>query len=234
MALCQREGRFKALVTDVIVKECGPNNLCAAEFFFDIAEERFESPEGQAPIWKDASAEKLSITHTFWLEKKDGCLNDINIAMLRKATPWDGLEPGSLEHLAGNTVVQIDVVQDDKYKAGRWIVRWVYHENDTGRAPHKRASVEEKQALTNRLGSKFRALAMAQGLPVTPPAPVPKGDPLRFNALRSRYLAADADTDPEERELEWRRLVKRVGGRYTAELTEEELNELEAEMQIPF
>lgn len=234
MPLCQREGRFKALVTDVIVKECGPNNLCAAEFFFDIAEERIEAQEGQPPVWKEVSAEKLTINQTFWMEKKDGSLNDINIGMLRKATPWDGMEPGSLEHLAGNTVVQIEVAQDDKYKAGRWIVKWMYHESDTGRAPHKRATAEEKQALSNRLAAKFRALAMAQGLPVVPAAPPVKADPTRFNDLCARYYAANADMDEDERELTWRRLVKRIAGRYTSELTEDELNELETEMQIPF
>lgn len=225
MPLPDRAGRFHAIATEIGVDETGPNSLATATILYRISEELCSDGK-----WYDVSAEALEITGYHYLEKTDGALNERTITDLKAAFGWDGADPFWLEDNAEalrQRPVQI-VLGFEEYDGRRRIrVQWLNPYGSSGSGGVSHADAAKRQAMTNKLGSQFRALSGAAvpapsptGRPtlpakappaVTPPTPVsPAGRPDESSlddAWAAYSSAAPAEWDQQTREANWFQLL---------------------------
>jgi len=98
--LPNREGLFHAYPVEIGVDETGPNKLTTAVIRFRLFE---ELKDGQ---WQDCFDEGLEIVGYFYLECRDGSLNEITLDSLKNALGWDGRDVFWLQetHLAEHPV----------------------------------------------------------------------------------------------------------------------------------
>lgn len=164
--LPNREGRFKASITEHGLAETGPNRLATFICKFGLTSEL----AGGEWIAVD---DQLDITGYFYLEKKDGSINTVTVEQLKSAFGWDGRDPLWLQDSDfGGLTVQVKLefeMYDGKQKLK---VRYVDAE-DAGPGGVPKADDSTRKSLSTRLGSKLRALA--GGSPA--PAPKPAGRP---------------------------------------------------------
>jgi len=165
--LPNREGLFNAYPAQIGVDETGPNNLATCIINFRLAEEL--QPSGE---WADCTAEGLDITGYFYLEKKDGTLNSVTIAALTNALGWDGRDPFWLQEtdLSGHPV-QVKLAFEEYAGKTRLKVQYLNPFGSTGTGGVKKATDATRRTITNRLGSKLRAMAGPAQAPPKPTGP---------------------------------------------------------------
>lgn len=166
--LANREGTFHAYPIDVGAGEIGPNHLAAVTIVFRLSEER------SGAEWTDCSAEGMQITGWFFLEKKDGSLNDKTIESLKAALGWDGRDPFWLQDNAAELAqhpVQVKLAFEEFNGATNLKVQYLNPYGATGGGASK-ADDNTRKTIQRRIGSKLRALA--GGTPANPPKPAGK------------------------------------------------------------
>ena len=161
--LANREGTFHAYPIDVGVNETGPNHLATVTIVFKLFEERFGAG------WLDCSQEAMEITGWFYLEKKDGSLNDKTIESLKAALGWDGRDPFWLQDNAAELAehaVQVKLAFEEFNGATNLKVQYLNPYGSTAGGVSK-ADDNGRKSIQRRIGSKLRALA--GGTPANPP-----------------------------------------------------------------
>jgi len=171
-----REGLFNAHPVDIGVDETGPNKLATCIINFRLYEEL--QPGGE---WADCAGENFDITGYFYLEKRDGSVNQITIDALKAALGWDGRDPFWLQEtdLAGHPV-QLKLGFEEYAGKKRLKVQYLNPYGSKGGGAVSKADESTKSTIRNRLGSKLRALAgPAPAAPTSKPATPPKLPPAK-------------------------------------------------------
>lgn len=175
-----REGLFNAYPIEIGIDETGPNNLATCIIRFDLYEEL--QPDGQ---WGDCTGENWEITGYFYLEKKDGSLNTLTLDALKAALGWDGRDPFWLQEtdLSGHPV-QVKLGFEEYGGKTRIKVQYLNPFGSTGGGGVSKADDATRRTISNRLGSKLRAMAGPAQAPAKPakPAGPPKLPPARPKA----------------------------------------------------
>lgn len=172
--LPNREGRFKAYVIEHGVSETGPNNLATFICKFGLQDELVSGQWVPLGI-EDAG---MNITGYFYLERKDGAINNVAVDQLKSAFGWDGRDPMWLQDSDfSQHQVQVKLGYENYNGQQRLKVQFVdAAEGNGGAVP--RADDGTRRSIANRLGSKLRALAggtpvqtpKPQGKPISPPS----------------------------------------------------------------
>jgi len=204
--LPNREGRFKANILEQGLAETGPNHLASFICRFNLLQELVN---GQ---WVEVE-EDLAIDGYFYLEKKDGSINTISIEQLKSALGWDGRDPLWLADTdLSSLVVQVKLEFESYQGKQRIKVKYIDAEDaSAGGVP--RADENTRRSLSDRLGSKLRALA--GGSPA--PAPKPAGKPAAPRKSATMQQAWDAfkaacgeGANPQQLEGEWFRILRKL------------------------
>ena len=167
--LANREGTFNAYPIDVGVDETGPNNLATVVIVFSLCEERVGAE------WVDCAAEGMEITGWFYLEKRDGSINEKTIESLKAALGWDGRDPFWLQDQAAELAqqpVQVKLAFEEYNGTTNLRVQYLNPHGYEGGGVSK-ADDATRRTIQRRIGSKLRAIA--GGTPA--PAPKPAGKP---------------------------------------------------------
>lgn len=212
MPICNRVSRFKANTESIVVSEFGPNKLLGAQIRFSLYEEFL--PEG----WADIAAENLEITHTFYMQGKDGNLIESSIDRLKRALQWDGIDPFALETRV-DMPCKITTKEDTYQDKTRIVVEWLNHIDDDGPGAKKLEEADRKR-ITAALGAKFRALSGGTPIPTKPkpvlkpakPKPVPGStEDVAWAAFVDARAAIDEDESA--RESAWYDLLTELTGK---------------------
>lgn len=161
-----REGRFKATITDWSV---GESKNGAPQFAMELAITMFWS-NGEWIPWADYGHD---ITYYGYLFKKDGEPNTITLDALKDALGWDGTSMAGLQamDLAGK-LVQITVKSENYEGKDRMKVGFLYP-GDAEPGLRKLTDTETRN-LANKWDMKLRALAgPAKPAAAKPTSPVP-------------------------------------------------------------
>jgi len=222
--LANREGLFHAYPAEIGLDEQGSSNLACYTILFRIFEEK---QNGQ---WLDIAGESMEITGWFYLETKDGRVNDFAIEALKAAFGWDGRDPFWLQDNAEalrEHAVQVKLGWEEYNDNTNLKVQFLNPYGSTGGGVSK-ADDGTRRNISNRLGSKLRALS--GGSPA--PAPKPAGRPAPPKPAPSRATAA---TKPQVAEATmneaWAEFCKASGGeKWTQEAIEAEWFRIIADM----
>ena len=175
-----REGLFNAYPAEIGIDETGPNNLATCIIRFDLYEEL--QPDGQ---WADCAGEKWEITGYFYLEKKDGSLNTLTLDALKAALGWDGRDPFWLQETdLSEHPVQVKLGFEEYGGKTRIKVQYLNPFGSTGGGGVSKADDATRRTISNRLGSKLRAMSGPAQAPAKPakPAGPPKLPPAKPKA----------------------------------------------------
>lgn len=164
MANLDREGRFKAIITERQVAETGDNKLCTFQARYAVQQELVDG------VWYDISEEKREISGYHYMEKKDGSVNTNTIDKLKDALGWDGADVDALDSGLdlSEKLVKITCEFEEYNGNTRLKVKWL--DNENAEPAMKKVSEAEKKAIASRFGSKLRANAGGTTVPVKPPA----------------------------------------------------------------
>jgi len=166
--LANREGLFHAYPSEIGLGESRQAKLLQVSIRYRLFEELID---GQ---WTDCSSENLEITGYHILEKRDHSLNENTIEALKAALGWDGRDPfwiqDNADDLAGRPV-QVKLAFEEYNGSQSLKVAFLNPYGSRGGGLAK-ADEDMRKAVSNRLGSKFRALA--GGTPANPPKPAGK------------------------------------------------------------
>lgn len=172
--LVNRDGRFRAQIRDAGVGETGPNKLTTWTAAFLITE------EWNGREWVDISAEGMTVTGFFYIEKgiwKDGkCigtdLNEFQIEMIKKAIGWDGCD---LSFLQGGEYPPVQIVVEHKEYNGKVRPKVEFinpYDSEGGGSGVIKSDDQTLKKINSRLGMKLRALSGgSNAAPKTPPKP---------------------------------------------------------------
>ena len=171
MTMPNREGRFRACVTDRSVTETGPNKLATFVARYCILEELVDGE------WQDISSDDLSIDGYHYIEKKDGTLNSFAIDALKAAFGWDGRDPYWLED---NDLpnCQVTLAFEEFNGRERLRVQWLNPYDSEGGMVQK-AAPDVRKRLAAKLGPKLRSIAGGSPVATPTPAGAPKSSPKR-------------------------------------------------------
>lgn len=108
--LIDREGRFRAYGKDFSVGETGSNKLTTVTIGFTLTE------EWDGKQWTDCTDGDLGITGWFYIEKRNGDVNEFQVEQLKRAFGWDGrdvfwFEDTPLENLGIQLEVKSETYQ---------------------------------------------------------------------------------------------------------------------------
>ena len=184
--LPNREGLFHAYPANVGVGETGPNNLATCVIEFHLYE---ELRNGE---WTDCSAESLSITGYFYIEKRDRSLNPMTIDALKAALCWDGVDLFWLQDTdLSEHAVQVRLGFEEYQGKNRIKVQFL---NPYGSSPSgvTKADDATRRSINNRLGAKLRAVAGGTPAPAPPPSGKPAPPASRPAAPPKRKTAEEA------------------------------------------
>ena len=210
--LPDREGLFHAYPAEVGVDETGPNDLATAIIRFRIFE---ELKDGQ---WADCFDESLEITGYFYLECRDGSLNNVTIDALKAATGWDGRDPFWLQETdLSEKPVQVKLGFETYNDKTRIKVQFLNPYGSTGGGVSK-ADDAKKATIRNRLGSKFRSVAG--------PAPASPAKPAAPSKPSRKPPAQTAAPEPDQTEATmddaWTEFCRHCKDEWTQEQVEQE------------
>ncbi len=150
-----REGLFNAYPVEIGIDETGPNKLATCTIRFQLYEEL--QPSGE---WADCAGENWEITGYFYLEKRDGSLNNVAIDSLKTALGWDGRDPFWLQETdLSAQPVQVKLVIEQYEGKARVKVQYLNPFGSTASGAVSKADDATRRAISNRLGSKLRATA---------------------------------------------------------------------------
>jgi hypothetical protein len=164
--MANRDGLFHGFPLDIGVAETGPNNLATVTVLFGLCEEK------QANDWVNVAAEEMQITGYFYLETRDGQINEFTVKALREAFGWDGVDPfWFMDQAAGlaEKPVQLKLGWEEYEGKRRLKVQFLNPYGATGSPGITKADDTGRRAIANRLGSKLRA--MSGGAQVKTPKP---------------------------------------------------------------
>jgi hypothetical protein len=164
--LPNREGRFRARI---LSRGIGDSKNGALQLAVGYAIDQ----ELQGGEWTDVSGEGMEITGYHYLVKTDGNLNTTTIESLKAAFGWDGADPTVLDtmELAPDHLVQI-TLKEEEYQ-GQSRIRVGFVDAADAQPGVRTASDDERKAIRNKYGSKFRA--HAGGTPAAAPKPTSAG-----------------------------------------------------------
>ena len=172
-----REGLFNAYPVEVGVDETGPNKLATCIINFRLYEEL--QPSGE---WADCSDEQFEVTGYFYLEKRDGSLNTITLDSLKSALGWDGRDPFWLQEAdLSQHPVQVKLAFEEYGGKTRIKVQFLNPFGSTAGGGVSKADDATRRTISNRLGSKLRAVAGPAQAPTKPAGP-PKLPPAKPKA----------------------------------------------------
>jgi hypothetical protein len=229
-----REGLFNAYPAEVGVDETGPNKLTTCIVRFRLYEEL--QPSGE---WRDCADEKFEVTGYFYLEKKDGSLNAITIDSLKAALGWDGRDPFWLQETdLSQHAVQVKLAFEEYNGKTRLKVQYLNPYGSTGSGGVTKADAPTRKSITNRLGSKLRALAGPSQPTADKPATPPKLPPAKPKAPATPAPASAPalPSEPEpsaecSMEAAWDEFIKHCrGGKWDQEAVEKEWFRVLAEL----
>ncbi len=204
-----KDGRYKAKLIEGGIAETGQNKLCTFNARFRLE----QAHDGQD--WKPCEAEE--IMGCFYLEKKDGGLNDRAIESLCESFGWDGRDPFWLQDTdLTERTVQLTIASETYDKKTRPRVKWINNENAEP-VGVQRATGSARSAIANRLSSKFRAHAGGTPRPAaTPTAPKPtppKQNGVTMESAWAAFVAACPEKFTDgDREREWFRILADMYG----------------------
>jgi hypothetical protein len=164
MPLCNREGKFHAAVIELGVSE-SKSQLVMVVARFSLLELLDHED------WLSIENEGLEITGYFYLEKKDGSLNEMAINQLKEAFGWDGRDPFWMQdHQSELPQVQITTGYEDYQGQPKMRLQWLnaYDYAGSNGANVPKAGNDERRAIVGRLGAKLRGFA--GGSPASSPA----------------------------------------------------------------
>jgi len=168
--LPNRDGRFHAWPIAIAVDEMGADKLAVVKIQFAITE------EFTGGAYADVSEERMEIVGFFFLERKDGTLNEKTIESLKEVFGWDGRDPFWLQDSAAALAeipVQIILDWETWNNQQRIKLQWLNPYGSTGGGDVVQAGDEKRRAIGSRLGSKLRAFAGG----ALANAPAPTGRP---------------------------------------------------------
>ncbi len=171
--LANREGLFNAYPAEIGLDEQGNSNLACYTILFRIFEEK---QNGQ---WVDVAGENMEITGWFYLETKDGRTNDFTIEAIKAAFGWDGRDPFWLQdntEALREHPVQLKLGWEAYNGSTNLKVQFLNPYGSTGGGVSK-ADDGTRRNISNRLGSKLRAVAGGTPSPTPKPAGKPKPTP---------------------------------------------------------
>lgn len=219
--LANKEGRFKATILDHGVNETGEKKLATFICGYRLC---YELIDGE---WQtlDTSNGAMEITGYHYLEKKDGSVNESTIGQLKAAFGWDGRDPMWLQDNAhADSIVQLTLAFEEYEDKRKLRVKWVDAEDATGTGI-SRADDNTRRSISNRLGSKLRALAgspvstpkPSAARPPKPPTSKPSTKPAQGGMTMEKAWEAFAkeagphfDNDHAAVEKEWLRVLARI------------------------
>ena len=222
--LPNREGRWKARITERGVADTGPNNLCTFTASLQLVQELVEND------WADVE-DDLNITGYFYLEKRDRTLNTATIENLKRATGWDGRDAMWLQDTDLSGILVQVTTKIEEYKGVQKVrIGFIYAE-DAKPAGVAKADDTARRSITTRLGAKLRA--NAGGTPMSPssksPVPAAPAKPAAATAANrsgeawSAFVAATPTFDENGKATEWFRILEAIHpGKKQDELTDEE------------
>lgn len=175
MSRPERAGTFKAHAI-----EWGLRTHTNGSAIFDISF-FLDEWEGEGGEWFDYTSYNATITGYFYLEKRDGTINETAINQLKDALGWDGLDLRQLQ--AGDWKdIPVQVVLDYETFEGKERLKLQWLNNiEGGAGPITQASAADLTALQNRTGAQLRALGgpvpqeAAKPTKRPPPPPVKVG-----------------------------------------------------------
>lgn len=173
MPMLDRAGTFHAYPTDIGVAETGPNNLATVTIAFSIFEEKTDG------TFYDVASEGAELTGWFYVEKKDGSLNQMTLDALKSAFPaWDGSDLFWLQDTPlAEHPVQI-VADFETYNGNEKLkVKWLNpFGSEGGNGGVTKTESTKQTGIRNRLSSKLRAVGTGASAPA-PSSPAPKSPP---------------------------------------------------------
>lgn len=177
-----REGRFKAAIGEHGVSETGSSHLATFVCQFRLTQELVN---GQ---WEPID-EDWWIAGYFYLEKRDGSINEFAIEQLKEAFGWDGRDPFWLQDTDfDGRLVQVKLAFEQFNGQTRLKVQYV-NPGDWAGAAVRKADDTARRSIQSRLGPKCRANAGpsvkgAALLAPAPPPPPPAPSELRLPAAQ--------------------------------------------------
>ena len=231
--IANREGRFRASVTDRGVNESGPNNLCTVILRFHLTE---EYRDGE---WHDVSGDDLEIVAYNYVEKRDGSLNDFIVDALKEAFGWAGVDPFWFEDAESLPEVQVTLGFETYQGKERLRVRFINPYDSQPSAGVTHADASQRRAMTARLGSKLRAHSGGTPAPAPKPTGRPKPPPTQPQAVATMegtwalFTRWAETTEADEAALheQWFGAIKAVCGHEDAErVTPEQWAEIQTKV----
>lgn len=238
MPLPTKDGRYRAIVSDIGINESGQPPKCCVAMTFTITSER-----SQDNIWRDNSAENLSITGYFYIEKNDGSLNEFTIKNFKDTLRWDGRD---LNHLLTAKGAEVQITCGYEEYNGKRSMRVQFlnpADWEGGGVQHDDKALSRAQ---NRLGAKLRA--NSGGAPVPAVSPPKKADDCPFDvpgenedreatadeawlALQKRFPSLPANKQGET----WTMVINKVlpGLEDIAKVTPRQWGQILAEIERP-
>ena len=178
------EGLFNAYPVEIGLDETGPNNLATCTIRFSLYEQL--QPAGE---WTDCAGEQWEITGYFYLEKKDGELNTVTIDVLKSALGWDGRDPFWLQETdLSKHPVQIRLGLEEYGGKRRMRVQYLNPFGSARGSGVRKADDETRRTISDRLGSKLRAMSGTQSSSAAP-APMTRSVPSTKRAEATRGAA---------------------------------------------
>lgn len=219
-----REGIFHANPIDMGVNQMGPNKLVVVTVQLRLFEEFRDSD------WADCVSEELEITGYFYIERKDGSLNDFVIDFLKGALGWDGRDALWFQDAdLSEHSVQAKLVYDE-YEGQKRLKVQRLKPYGSAIGGVSKADETTKSKIRERLGSKLRAASKAPATPrASSPDPQSKVDDPQESSTTStekeawgefvKHTSGEKWTD-EARNEQWFRIVNELfPGKQTDELS---------------
>lgn len=227
--MANREGLFHAYPVDIGVGESRQSKLLQVAIVYRLFEECIGDQ------WQDCHSEGMEITGYHMLERRDHTLSEHTIEALRASLGWDGTDPFWLQDNATSLAekpVQVKLAWEEYNGSQSLRVQFL---NPYGRQSGlSKGDDTLRRAVTNRLGSKFRALAgnapantpkPASTQPTQTPATPPPGPAATstmqeaWEAFMAAYQSREGGSE-EDRNDQWFRIVGELtGGKQVNDLT---------------
>lgn len=221
-----QEGVYLAQTTELIVNKFGKNKLLGVQISFAITQ--MLAPDG---VFKPLLA-KTGITQIFFMEQRDGNLNDYTIESIKEALGWDGDDLFAIERLTDITVRL--TLQNETYKKSNGQdqtdlkVRYMNHRDSTGGMSATRASESERNAIAQEFANRLKKRQPAKAFMGLPEDQADPQEALALQDIWSGFAAdcADANMPSEQIEQSFKSLCKLLFGTYSTTLTKSQLRKL--------
>jgi len=190
MSMLNREGVFHAYPVEIGIDETGGNNLATCIVRYQVFQERIDG------FFDDISDEGAEITPWYYLEKKDGSINDFTVNALKEAFAWDGRDAFWLQDTdLAEHAVQITTAFETYNNTKRLKVQWTNPFGSECGGGVTKADNTTRTAIKNRIGAKLRALAGGTPANAKPATGAPSTPPKRSAPVAAAAVAAGVFVD---------------------------------------